>query len=338
MLVRPFVIALTSLPLLTTTLVVCEVEACSPPYGFTIEHVYPEADAADVPIDGVIALVGWGYTSDAPQVSVMLGAVPVVGEVTQPHGDRYVWRSAVPLEPDTMYTVHVETDAMSDVDVDIIDFQFTTGSAPAPALTAPMLASAVAEGVEVDLKECIEPGDEGDCEDCYEYKVTGVEQRMRLIAEVTAPAGPFVGFHIGRLAYGSDPGNLDLSATQSEPAGGGAVVHTIDLGIAGSWPSEQVCMRPELQGPVGPEVQGEISCIDISEINQPPIVAPTTGDSVDTGNSESAGESESSDDDSEGPDHLGGKGKGCGCRSDGEACSSGLLVLLGLTRLRRRRL
>jgi len=338
MLVRFFVTALITLPLLTTTLVVCEVEACSLPIGFTIEHVYPEADAADVPIDGVIVLMGWGYTSDAPQVSVMLGAVPVTGEVTQPHGDRYVWRSAVPLEPDTVYTVHVETDAKTDVDVDIIDFQFTTGSAPAPALAAPMLASAVVEGVEVELKECIEPGVEGDCEDCYEYKVIGAEQRMRLIAEIAAPAGPFVGFHVGRLAYGSDPGNLDLSATQSEPVGGGVVVHTIDLGVAGSWPSEQVCMRPELQGPVGPAVQGEISCVDISEINQEPIVAPTTGDSVDTGDSESAGESESSDDDSEGPNHLGEKGEGCGCRSDGGASWSGLLVLLGLTRIRRRRL
>ena len=336
MLSRTFVTALLVLPMLTTTLASREAEACSPPVGFWLERVYPAADAVDVPTDGVIVLVGVGYDLDAAQVSVMLGDVAVPGELTQSDTDHYVWNSAQPLAADTVYAVHIETGTLDDVGEDsVLDLEFTTGSAPAPALASAALASAVVEGFEQDLQECVMPGSAaGDCVDCYEYEVVGVEQRMRLIAAIEAPTGPFVGFHEGRVAYGPNPETLDLAASMYAAAGGGPMVHTIDLGLAGTWPSEQVCARAEVQGPIGPAVEGEVSCVDISEINVEPIVAPTTGDSEDSGDSESAGDSESSGDDSGGLDD---KGEGCGCRSEGEAGWSGLLVLLGLAGLRRRR-
>jgi MYXO-CTERM domain-containing protein len=325
---------------MAATLASRDAQACSPLTGFSIHQTFPAADATDVPVDGVIVLVGEGWDSDAATVELRLGDVVVAGELTMLNPGRYVWRSAAPLEPNSAYTAHITSQPVYDSDVPgEFDLQFTTGPAAAPELMAAVLASSSADGFEREVKECVVEGGMGDCSDCAEYKVTGVEHRMRLLAQIAAPGGAFAGFHAGRIAFGPDADTLELGSTQFEPVEGGNIALSADLGLAGTWPSGQVCVRPEVEDPRGDIVQGEVSCLDISEINQPPIEGPTTGEDESSGEgSGSSGESSgSSGDDGQWEDT---KDEGCGCRSDGGAGNVGgfgLLTLLGLLGLRRRR-
>ncbi len=328
MFVRHLVTALLVLPLLSTVLAPGEASACTPPYGFTVDRSFPAADAVDVPIDGVIVVLGEGYGGPVVQVEVFLSDTPVPGEIESVTSNRYVWRSDAPLAADTQYQVIITTQDEID-QPHVRELQFTTGADPAGAVPVPELASAAAEGFEQEVKECVEPGGGGDCVDCYDFKVVGSEQRLRLIAELKAPGGTFAGYHIGRVAYGesADMQSMELQADEPEA---GNIVFVQDLGLAGEWPSDEVCVRPELEDPLGNLESGEVQCVDISDINVPPVDEPTTGDS------ESAGsDSEGSEGSDSGPSGDG--EKGCGCRGDADAGWSGLLALIGLVGLRRRR-
>ena len=338
MFARTLVTATLVLPLMAMALVSREAQACSPPSGFTIHHTFPAADATDVPIDGVIVLVGEGWDPLAATVELRLGDVVVAGEMTMITTDRYVWRSDAPLEPGSAYTARITSFPEYDSDVPAeFDLKFTTGLVAAPEMMPVMLASSSADGFEREITECVEEAGMGECFDCNEWKVVGVEQRIRLLAQIAAPGGAFAGFHAGRLAYGPDADTLEFTARQFEPAEGGNIGLSADLGLAGTWPSGQVCVRPEVEDPRGDIVQGEVSCLDIAEINQTPVEPPTTGESE--GESEGGSEgSGSSGDDGAWEDT---KYEGCGCRGDaggaGNVGSFGLLTLLGMLGLRRRR-
>jgi MYXO-CTERM domain-containing protein len=334
MFARTFVTAMLVLPLMATTLAFREAQACSPLTGFSIHHTFPAADATEVPVDGVVVLVGEGWDSDAATVEVRLGDVVVAGELTMIDPTRYVWRAEAPLEPNSAYTAHITSSPVHDSDVPgELDLQFTTGPAAAPELMSAALASSSVDGFEREFNECVDEAGMGECGSCNEYKVTGVEHRMRLLAQIAAPGGPFAGFHTGRIAFGPDADTLELGATRFEPVEGGNIGLSADLGIAGTWPSDQVCMRPEVEDPRGGIVQGEVSCLDIGEVNQPAVEEPSTGEGESEGDS-----SGSSGDDGAWEDT---KYEGCGCRGDaggaGNVGSFGLLTLLGLLGLRRRR-
>lgn len=334
MFARTVVTALLVLPLMATTLASREAQACSPLTGFSIHQTFPEVDATDVPIDGVVVLVGEGWDSDAATVEVRLGDVVVAGELTMITTDRYVWRSSAPLEPNTAYTAHITSSPVYDTDLPgEFDLEFTTGSETAPKLMDAVLASSSVEGFEREIKECVVEGDLGSCSACDEWKVVAVEDRMRVVAEIAAPGGPFAGFHGGRLHFGPDADTQEFDAMEFEPAEGGAVVHVIDLGIAGTWPSEQVCVRPEVEDPRGVLVQGEVSCLDIGEVNQPPVEPLTTGDGESEGGSDSSGGSDDTGLDTAHWDDR--EDKGCGCRGDvgaaGNAGGFGLGMLTMLT-------
>ena len=321
---------LLTLPLLATLLAPRDASACSQSTGLEIERAYPEPGSVDVPIDGVVMIVGTGYNAVELAVVVKQGDAEIAGAVTQVNVNHYVWRSDAPLLADTAYTVHVASDDLeypSEISTD-----FTTGAAVAPQPGAPVFEKAAAEAWAKDVEECAV---ENDCVGCEEWKVVGAEQRLRLHALVAAPEGPFSGFYVSHVAYGPSADALAEESTRYQGAEGEAIEHMIDLAAAGEWPSDEVCMRGEIVDPLGVVVAGEVSCVDVSAINVEPEdettggseggdTAPTTGDGAD---------SESSGDPSEDVGE-----KGCGCRSsDAPIGSAALLLGVGVLLRPRRR-
>lgn len=370
MALRTLLPAFLSLPLLGVLLAPQRADACSPPQFF-IERTYPADAAVDVPLDGVVIAVGDNFGAIV-KVEVRLGDVPVPGKLMAV-SDHHVWRSDLPLLPDTEYAVHVEgMEEGSDFPLDERDFTFKTGAESAPALD-PALADASAEAWDKEIKECVGEPDPGDCSDCGEWKVVEVQHRMRLIADVQGPIGPFVGFYGSRVAIGPNADELVPDGLHLQSDGGGAINHIIDLGPAGEWEGNEVCVRAEVVDPLGGVAQGEVSCIDISAINvEVPLEETTGGEETDTGfvtdtgggesegggegtvtagsgesgdeptesgggSEGSAGSGESGDADSNTNEEPESKDTGCGCRSSDSPSWSGALLLLGLGLVRPRR-
>lgn len=371
MALRTLLPALLSLPLLGVLLAPQRADACSPPQFF-IERTFPAEAAVDVPIDGVVIAVGESFGA-LVKVEVRLGDVPVPGALMAV-GDHHVWRSDLPLLPDTEYAVHVEgIEEFSDFPIDERDFTFKTGAEPAPALD-PALVDASAEAWDKEILECVAESEPGDCSDCGEWKVVEVQHRMRLLADVQGPIGPFAGFYGSRVAIGPNAEALVPDGLVLQHEGSGTMNHTIDLGPAGEWEGDEVCVRAEVVDPLGAVAQGEVSCIDISEIDvEPPPDETTGGDETDTGFvTETGGESEGGSADSSAGEDAGsgesgdeptesggasegsagssdtsdadtntneddGKDTGCGCRSSDSPNWSGALLLLGLGLVRPRR-
>lgn len=135
------------LSVLGALLVPGDAAACSPPLDFTIERTYPGDAGIEVPVDGVIVVIAESFIDVTANIEVRVGDVPVAGALTQVAGNRYVWRSDLPLQPDTQYAVHFEgvSADQPDFPLDERDFTFTTGASAAPALD-PAVASSFAEG------------------------------------------------------------------------------------------------------------------------------------------------------------------------------------------------
>lgn len=332
-------LTLLAVPVLTALLAPREASACSPSTGFEIERAYPAADATEVPIDGVIVVAGTGWSATEVLMVVKRGDTEVEGSIEMPDFDHYVWRSTAPLLPHTTYSLHFE--ANDEQFPDAIDHSFTTGPVSAPNPGPALLASASAEAFDLDIKECVEDEGNGDCGGCQEWKVVDVEHRMRLVASIAAPEGPFVGYYSGRVSYGPSADALGPAVQRFQADGGGDIVHTIDLGIAGSWPSDEVCVHVEVGDPLGTFAQGQVSCVDVSEINVE-VEDPTTGDTADTGDTDDGATTSAGTDDGLDTDDLpenDSEYEGCGCRGGDRSAWPGALLLLavGLLRPGRRR-
>lgn len=272
-----------------------EAQACTEGDGAHINRVWPAADATDVPIDGVVVIVGGivGNSGDRLMVEVDVGGQKLAGTLEQTAGDVWVWRNDGPFLPDTTYHVFARGS------FDLYDFTFTTGSEPAGPPVAQKVVDLEVMQVRYDITECVM---EGLC-DCYETKVVDFETRMRADVGLPGAPQPFGEFNrmVVQVATGADSfteaGGSDFAwpspALQSRK---------MDLGLAGSWPGQEVCARISVIDPLGRRADGEATCVPIGEANAPP-------------------EDEA----------------GCGCAATGDATPLALLLAWPLLRRRRAR-
>ncbi len=329
-------LVLAALPLLSLTAAPKQVHACSPLFGFTITRVFPAADAVQVPRDGAIVILGYGAFGAEIDVVVKHGDEEIAGSLVEQSDERYVWRSEQPLAADTTFAVHIFSEG--DIPSEFAG-SFTTSDVFADEPQPAEIASKNAVAWDKDIQECIEPGGLGSCTDCWEWEVVGTEKRLRLLTSIAAPEGPFDGFYLSRVDVGPTPESLTLSNTTGQTDVGTAMSHTIDLGPAGEWPGDEVCVRGQIIDPLALTAEGEVTCVDVSQINVIPDDEEDTETGPDSDSTPTSGdESDDESGDESGPEGDGGD-KGCGCRgSDAPAGPAALLIAgFGLALAGRRR-
>ncbi|MCB9706766.1 MAG: hypothetical protein H6711_33285 [Myxococcales bacterium] len=267
-------------------------EACTPGNtAFTLTGNWPKTDAVDVPIDGVVMALGTGDLFElGPEISVFDGDVEVPGSVggVESGARLHTWRAAEPFAANTIYKVNISGTT----------YTFTTGDAPSPEPVASAVGEVTLEQEEVEIRECAQ----GNGCTCDRWKVVDVETHMRAQVTMPPPADPFGRFNEVEIevAPGPDQFTGEHRTVALWPSGGQAV--SVEFGIAGTWPSDQVCARATVIDPNDRRAVGEASCEPIGEVNTPP--------------------------------------EGCACAADpggGDAALAGLVGLLALASARRRR-
>lgn len=102
----------------------------------TLAATFPGDGDTDVPTDGLLAFRGTNLQGEL-RVEVTREGVVIPGTI-EALGQRQIWLAEAALEPQTVYDVHVWTDAIGE-NVDAY-LTFTTGLQPAPAVTVPQIA------------------------------------------------------------------------------------------------------------------------------------------------------------------------------------------------------
>lgn len=236
------------------------------PANFTLAAVWPADGATDVPLDGLILLRGPALVLDEPAVTVEQGGLPVDGALAAWTSGIFVWRAAAPFEPGATYHVHI-TDAATPTDL-----AFTTGSALAAPPAAPTLTDLALEPYRLDLQECADATPSCYCET---WRTVDHEDRMRLRAALSAPPAPFGEFTVAAVELAAAPDLFPADMAHAQPWPTDPL--TFDFGLAGTWPSDQVCVRAAAIDPLGRRADGPVTCLDIGDVNTPPPPATTTG-------------------------------------------------------------
>ncbi len=238
--------------------------ACDDDGLFYLDAVWPADGATGVPRDGVLVLRGQTVSIDGPTVTVERDGLPVDGTTSAWAQGVFVWRAAAPLEAGAAYHVTI-ADSSGTVALD-----FTTGSDLAPSPVAPTLTDLALEQYRLELQECAVVAG---CS-CEKWTTVGHEDRMRLSATLPAPPAPFGDFTLVALeiAAGPDlfPANMVHVQPWSDPP-------ALDFGVAGTWPSDQVCIRAAALDPLGGRADGPVACLDIGDVNTPPPPDEATG-------------------------------------------------------------
>lgn len=231
--------------------------------GFYVHTFYPQDGYTDVPTDGVVVFTG---PQPAPgtlalTVDVDVGGQKLAGTLESVVGDVWVWRKDGAFAADTTYHVFARDE------VDIYEFTFTTGDEPAAPPVAVAVGAVKLRQVEHAVIECLQETVCG----CVEEQVVDTETRIR--AEVSLPAAPepFGAVNRALIQFAPDAGSFtdaDASDGAWPTVGGTNRVH--DLGLAGSWPGSEVCVRVSTIDPLGRRADGEAKCVPIGEVNTPP--------------------------------------------------------------------
>ncbi len=348
--------------------------ACSTGEEFihTISDLYPADGATQVPYDTVVAAFGSNLPEHLQiEVSDLGGIIP---GTLAPLGGRVFWRPDAPLDPESEYSVHLWTeDANASLNVDQV-ITFTTGVEASPPPASASFAVSLSKWDKV-YKECVEPPEPGDCDDCGKEEVTNIEERMRVSITIDPPSGPFERFYIGRLRHGTSEADVKEGANHASEWWGDldeSLTVSDDLGLVGTWEGEEVCVRGTIWDPRDMTSAPVVSCAPIGDVNVPTPESETDSDSdssgtgsdssgtdSDTEGTDSASESEGSDSgsesgsatssdsdsDTDSDSDSGATGGGvdeddgsCACRADGGSPSAlGLALGFGLVLLRRRR-
>ncbi|MBL9102453.1 MAG: hypothetical protein JNL82_15945 [Myxococcales bacterium] len=264
--------------------------------GFAVHTFYPQDGYTDVPTDGVVVFTGSQPAAGASglTVDVDVGGQKLAGTLEVVAGDVWVWRKDGAFAADTAYHVFAR-DA-----VDIYEFTFTTGDEPA----APPVAVAVDEvklrQVEHAVIECLQETVCG----CVEEQVVDTEVRIRADVSLPDAPEPFGAVNRALIQFAPDVGSFtDAGASDGSWPIVGGTSRAHDLGLAGSWPGDEVCVRVSTIDPLGRRADGEAKCVPIGEVNEPP---PEEGEA------------------------------GCGCAAAGGGLPA-LVVLVPLMRRRRAR-
>ena len=238
---------------------------------FQLDEAWPADGATDVPTDGVLLFRALSLAGEYPVVAVDLAGVPVDGAVQYWSPGVSLWRATAPFAPDTTYHVAVTGAAGT------TELTFTTGHEPAALPAEPILGEVSLEHYRLELRECADA--QVTC-DCGTWRTLDVEDRMRARVVLPAPPAPFGAFDFVavELAPGPDQFPAEMVHTQPWPTDGLAL--ELDLGLVGTWPSEQVCARAAAIDPVGHRVDGPPVCLPIADINTPPPSSPAAGCSI----------------------------------------------------------
>ncbi len=317
--------------------------ACAPAVDFILERTYPAADAIDVPRDASLILLGQGSPDAWVTVEVTQDDQPIEGTLHSLDGGQYRWSPGELLVAGDVYDVHIEVNPAMDPPAAVHDFSFTAGPTVAPEPEAPTITKFAVERYEQELKECVVAADPGSCKDCEEWKVIGVEERLRLMVDVEHPVGgygDFDGFRGSHVDYSADliaVSGLGDDADQGPEAG--PTHHIIDLGPA-EWAWPNVCVSVNGFDPAFTYIllPHPPSCIStaVEEDTDSDFSASDGDDTAPTTAGEDGEGGSSSGDSSDGPEMDG--DAGCGCRSTHAPNGSLLLMMLalGLARPRRR--
>lgn len=252
-----------------------DARACSTGEDFerSLTDAIPEAEATDVPLDGVIVLDGVNLAATL-SVEVTRDGEAVPGSIVS----GTTWRADSPFEPETRYDVHVWTDDIGE-NVDT-SWSFETGTETTPPPTAPEIQSIELIQIEDQKTRCVEPPDLGSCEDCGRREVVSVEYRIELRVRLSAPpVGTYDNFYRAGMRSGLDEASvLDGGTTASArwaEIDTELVLHQ-DLGEVGTWEGDEVCVRTNNVDPLGQSSEAVVQCVDIGDANIPP--PPDTDD------------------------------------------------------------
>lgn len=248
--------------------------ACEYDGQIDLDEFWPAHRTIDVPLDGVVLLRLAGAAVGVATLVVELDGAAVPGALEPTGWGDLRWRAAAPFAPNSIYSVTIGGDAPA------TKFAFTTGTELAAPPPAPVVTDLTLERFTRETYACIE--EPGTCY-CDQGELLAVEHRMHAVFMLPDPPPPFGTFTAVTFEIAPAPDGFpaELVETQSWPTAGGTAL--VDFGVAGTWPSDQVCARATATDPLDRRAVGPVVCTPIGDVNTiPPEPETDTGCSITT--------------------------------------------------------
>lgn len=302
----------------------------APGETWSIVHVWPP-DGEPIPPEGGLVIVGrdedstgWRFL-DAVRLEATVDGAPVEGQAKVGASDEEViWRPAGGFVAGARYRLRAEIDDAyrgrpSGEVTGALEVEVERVAGPATYGGAAEVETAAAVAWTAPVEECIEETEIGACPGCREIQLIGQRNQLRVEVTLARPADPAAGGYLGGFRVARDRAGLaDSGLTATRRFNDESAVHLrYDVYRLGAWGSDEVCLQPLLTTPSGETIEGDPTCIGITD---------------ETTNDEPADSPESDD----APQ---GRTRDSGCSVNGSAGTSPLLLgllLAGLPRRRRR--